>query len=221
MTDYFQLPNPTWHDDPEIFDKILEDTFKDFKGKFLGIGAHIGNDWSLPLLDQGWTGVYCEPDPFACAELIKNTEKYQSQISIVNSAVMATSGLRQFYLSLNSSFLSSMRSDWMEKLLSIKYNKHWDQNPRKLSITTNAISFQELLNYVGKDFDLIVIDTEGSDAEIIASIDWKQLTNCKMICFEQEFAELEPYADIIKQLHDQGPFVMTDQSSCNSIYRRT
>jgi FkbM family methyltransferase len=222
MPQQFQIPSPTWHDDPDIFDKILAKSFKDFKGRFLGIGAHFGNDWSLPLLDRGWTGVYCEPDPFACVELIKNTEKYQNQIRIVNSAVMDTSGLTTFYLSLNSSFLSSMRPDWMEKLLSIEYNKHWDLNPTQLPITTNAISFQELLDYIGTDFDLVVINAEGSDAAIIASINWKQLTNCKMICFEKEFVEFQKAgADIIKQLHDQGPFVMTDQTSCQYIYRRT
>jgi FkbM family methyltransferase len=220
MTKKFQLPTPTWHNDPNIFDKILEESFKDVQGRFLGIGAHNGNDWSIPLLNQGWTGVYCEPNPFSCSELVRNTEKYRNQVTIVNAAVMENTGLRPFYLSLNSSFLSSMRPDWLEKLLAIDYNKHWDTNPKKVSILTNTISFQDLLDYIGKDFDLVVIDTEGSDAEIIASIDWSQLTNCKIFCFEQEFAELEPYADIIEQLYNQGSFVMTDQSSCNSIYRR-
>jgi fructose 1,6-bisphosphatase len=113
-----------------------------------------------------------------------------------------------------------MRPDWIEKLRSIDYNKHWDLTPKKLPVTTNAISFQKLINYVGNNFDLIVINAEGSDSEIVASVNWGQFTNCKMICVEKEFLELELYADIIKQLYDQGSFILTDQTPCNSIYRR-
>jgi len=219
MPQQFQIPSPTWHDDPDIFDKILAKSFKDFKGRFLGIGAHFGNDWSLPLLDRGWTGVYCEPDPFACVELIKNTEKYQNQIRIVNSAVMDTSGLTTFYLSLNSSFLSSMHSDWLETALSYN-NNQWDQNPKKVSILTNAISFQELINYIGKDFDLIVIDTEGFDVEIAMSVDWSQFTKCTLISLEHGFPEVYPSSDIIEQLYNQGSFILTTVTPGHAVYKK-
>ena len=53
----------------DIFNNILAEHFKNVKGKFLGIGAHIGLDWGFPLLEQGWQGVYCEPDPFNCSKL--------------------------------------------------------------------------------------------------------------------------------------------------------
>ena len=174
MIKKFQQPTPAYYNDPEpndVFDNILVDHFKNFTGKFLGIGANVGLDWGFPLLDRGWSGVYCEPDPIACSQLIQNTEKYRNQVSIVNSAIMPTSGLRPFYLSLNSSFLSSMDSDWLETVLSYN-NNQWDKNPKKVPILTNAISFQELINYIGIDFDLIVIDTEGFDVEIAMSVDW-------------------------------------------------
>ena len=143
----FKRPKPIFHKDASVFDQLLTDIFDNTNGHFLGIGANIGNDWSFPLLEKQWTGIYCEPDPQACATLIQNTEKYREQITIVNSAVMGSSGLMPFYLSMNSSFLSSMRSDWMHQLLSVEYNKHWDKNPQQVPIITNAISFQDLINY--------------------------------------------------------------------------
>lgn len=215
----FQIPTPTWHEDSSIFDKLLEDLFPN-SGHFLGIGANIGKDWSFPLLEKQWTGVFCEPDPSACSELIKNTKQYSNQVTIVNSAIMGSSGLRPFYVSLNSSFLSSMRPEWMHKLLSIEYNKVWDSKPEQVSIVTNAISFQELINYTGSEFDLIVIDAEGSDAEIAASIDWSQFSKCQAVCLEHEFMELEPHIDIIEQLYNQGSFELTDQGHCFALYKK-
>lgn len=217
----FQPPTPIFHNIPEpndVFHNILSEHFvADFKGKFLGIGANVGLDWGFPLLEQGWTGVYCEPDPIACAQLIQNTEKFRDRVSIINSAVMPTSGLRPFYLSLNSSFLSSMHSDWLENVLS--YNKNqWDQNPKKVPILTNAISFQELIDYVGNDFDLIVIDTEGVDVEIAMSIDWSQFTKCTLLSLEHGFPDIYPSADIVKQLYDQGAFILSTVTPGHAVY---
>jgi len=216
----FKRPTPTFHRDALVFDQLLTDIFGNNKGHFLGIGANIGNDWSFPLLEKQWTGIYCEPDPQACAALIQNTEKYREQITIVSSAVMGSSGLVPFYLSINSSFLSSMRPDWMHQLLSVEYNKHWDNNPTQVPIVTNAIAFQDLINYTGPDFDLIVIDTEGSDAEIVSSIDWSQFKKCQAVCLEHEFLKLDPHMEMIKQLYNQGSFVLTDQSHSFALYRK-
>jgi FkbM family methyltransferase len=216
----FKRPKPIFHRDAAIFDQLLIDIFGSTKGHFLGIGANFGCDWSFPLLDKQWTGVYCEPDPQACSALIQNTKKYRDQVSIVNSAVMGSSGLMPFYLSMNSSFLSSMRPDWMQKLLSVEYNKHWDNEPTQVPIVTNAISFQHLINYTGSDFDLIVIDTEGSDSEIATSIDWSQFKKCQAVCLEHEFIRLEPHMDMIKQLYNQGSYVLTDQSHSFALYKK-
>lgn len=217
----FQLPTPIYYIDPEPnnnFDNILAEYFKNFKGRFLGIGANFGFDWGFPLLDRGWTGVYCEPDPIACAQLIANTEKYRDRVTIVNSAVMPTSGLRPFYLSLNSSFLSSIHSDWLENALS--HNDSWDRNPKKLPILTNTISFINLIAYVGTDFDLIVIDAEGVDVEIAMSIDWSQFTKCTLISLEHGYPEIYPSSKIVEQLFYQGSFKLTDVMPGHAVYKK-
>ena len=222
MTKKFQTPTPEYHTIPEpndIFNNILADHFKGYTGRFLGIGANVGLDWGFPLLDRGWSGIYCEPDPIACSQLIQNTEKYRDRVSVVNSAIMPTGGLRPFYLSLNSSFLSSMHSDWLETVLSYN-NNQWDQNPKKVSILTNSISFQEFINYIGKDFDLIVIDTEGFDVEIAMSVDWSQFTKCTLISLEHGFPEVYPSSDIIEQLYNQGSFILTTVTPGHAVYKK-
>ncbi len=53
-------------------DQIVYDFFKNSTGKFLEIGANIGkNGTGWQLLQNNWEGVYCEPDPVACADLMK------------------------------------------------------------------------------------------------------------------------------------------------------
>lgn len=221
MTQNFIPSTPNIFTTPEpnqIFDNILKEFFDSITGRFLGIGANIGLDWGFPLLEKGWTGVYCEPDPIAFSSLIQNTEKYRNNVSLVNAAILPSDGLRPFYMSINSSFLSSLDPDWLEGALAY-FNYEFDKNPKKIPILVNTVSFQKLIDYLGNDFDLIVIDTEGFDVEIAASIDWRQFEKCKMISLEHLHPNTSSH-DIEKQLYEQGSFVLTDISPGHAIYRR-
>ena len=222
IPDTFQLPIPQIFTIPEpnnIFDNILANHFKNFTGRFLGIGANVGLDWGFPLLEHGWTGIYCEPDPIACAELIRNTEQFRNTVSVVNTAIMPTTGLRPFYLSLNSSYLSSMDPDHLENVL-LMNNFKWDSHPVKVPILTNAIAFQDFINYVGNDFDLIVIDAEGVDIELATSIDWSQFSNCKLVSLEHGYPGNIDVMNLIKQLWVQANFKLTDIAPGHAVYRR-
>jgi len=222
MTEKFQSPNPTYHHTPEPnnnFDNILSDQFKESTGRFLGIGANIGLDWGFPLLEKGWTGVYCEPDPIAFSSLIQNTERFRDKVSLVNVAVSPIGGLKPFYMSINSSFLSSLDPDHLEETLSY-FNYEFDKNPKKIPILTNTVSFQHLIDHVGKDFDLIVIDAEGIDVELAMSVDWAQFTKCSLISLEHGYPEIYPSADIVEQLFQQGSFILTDVMPGHAVYKK-
>lgn len=191
-----------YHNEPGSDVKIVQNFFKDSIGRFLVIGACNGQDQSWQLLEQGWSGVYCEPDPFACVELINNVKKYKNQVLIVNSMIATATTPVDFYLCLDEPWFSSAISGWAETHATEAKTQH---------LISSAISFNDLLNKVGKDFDYVQIDTEGMDIELISSIDWTQMNSCKMICTEAGPA-------VFKQLYKQGKFMITDITSTNTYY---
>ena len=170
------------HDSYTQDNDFLLDYFKNLPaGRALAIGANQGtNNPTYELIKRGWKAVCCEPDPFAVGLLIELLKEYQANVTIVNSAITPTTGqLTPFYLSIGRSAMSSLRADWLATQDAIPNDEKQQQQ-----ILTHPVSFQDLLNYVGTDFDLVVIAVEGIDAELIKSIDWTQLSKCQLVCVE-------------------------------------
>jgi len=159
----------------------LEYEFKDIpQGRVLIIGGNQGdNNPAWGLIQSGWKAVICEPDPFAFSILIDNTSQYADNITVVNSAISSESSVAPFYLSIGRPAMSSMKKDWLAEQDLIP-----DEEKTQRSILTHALSVQQLLEHVGKDFDLVVIDAEDMDEEILDVFDWTQLENCRMVCVE-------------------------------------
>jgi FkbM family methyltransferase len=174
--------NSTHH--PANIDKdFLSRQFEDIPvGRALIIGVNQGdNNPAWNLIKSGWKAVVCEPDPFAITILMSRQKKYADNLTIVNSAITPTTGsLSPFYLSIGRSAMSSLQIEWLDKQKVIPKDER-----QQRQILTHTLSFQQLLDYVGKDFDLVVIDAEGMDAALVGSIDWTQLDNCRMVCVEQ------------------------------------
>ena len=154
-------------------------------GKFLEIGANDGephnNDepfWGL--VEKNWSGVYCEPNPIACAQLVKNVMPYGDKIKIVNGALDADAGLKTFYLSVDSKGpSSSFHPEWM------KQQTYHKPNDRQYPIITNSFTLENLLDNVGYDFDAMSIDIETYDIEpILGDFNFSKLNNCKLIMLE-------------------------------------
>jgi hypothetical protein len=186
----------------EIIEKyFIQDFFKDQPtGRFLEIGAKDGEPdmdsepmWTL--VEKGWSGVYCEPNPISCASLIENILPYKDKIQIFNGAISLPESpgrLEDFHLCFDIPSISSFDVDWQEQTTKGDYwLEHFphlklDTN-RQISIITNTVTFQTLIDKVGNDFDCISIDIEtGLDKveELIMSIDWGQFKNCKLLCLE-------------------------------------
>ena len=167
----------------DIDKDFLSRQFEDIPiGRALIIGVNQGdNNPAWNLIESGWKAVVCEPDPFAISILIEKHSKYADNLTIVNSAISPTTGsLLPFYLSIGRSAMSSLQRTWLRRQKQIPIEER-----QQRQILTHTLSFQQLLDYVGTDFDLVVIDAEGIDAELIGSIDWTQLDNCRMVCVEQ------------------------------------
>jgi FkbM family methyltransferase len=169
-------------DDVNIDNNYLLEEFKDIsEGRVLIIGGNQGdNNPAWGLIQSGWKAVICEPDPFAFSLLIDRTSQYADNITVVNSAISSESSVAPFYLSIGRPAMSSMKKDWLAK-----QNYIPDEEKNQRSILTHALSVEQLLEHVGKDFDLVVIDAEDMDEEIIHAFDWSQLENCRMVCVEQ------------------------------------
>lgn len=169
------------------------------KGKFLEIGSNDGDPGNphepcWPLLNLGWKGVYCEPNPYACAKLLTNLKPYRKHVTVVNSAITATGGLKTFYMNDFHHSCSSFQEDWMAKQTYI------DEGTKQYSIGTNTSTMQQLVDYVGTDFNCISIDIECEDEileEIIMSFDWTLFTQCKLYIIECPTKNISDYFESI------------------------
>jgi len=156
-------------------------------GRFLEIGANDGEPYNnnepfWGLVEKNWSGVYCEPNPIACAQLIKNVMPYGDKIKIVNGALDTDTGLKTFYLSVDSKGpSSSFHSDWMAQQT---YHK---PNDRQYPIITNSFTLENLLDNVGYDFDAMSIDIETNEYQLeqmLHDFNFSKLNNCKLIMLE-------------------------------------
>lgn len=184
-------------------------------GKFLEIGADYGLDHLYPALELGWKGIYCEPDPSSCAELIKTTSPFADRVTIVNAAVAETSGLADFHLCTNASGTSSLREDWRD------INRDTVPDPVIRTIVTNTIAVNQLFDRIGYDIDIISIDTEGSDMMLIENIPWAGLTQCKVVMFETGYTGF--VSDSARKIlaDNQFEFLHLTQSTGNTFYSRS
>lgn len=171
---------------------VVEEFFVNLpKGRFLEVGANDGNPtlndepvWGLK--QKGWEGVYVEPNPSSCANLLKNIGPNRPEIQVVNCAISQKSELKTFYsvtAKLGSTGTSSFQKDWITFLSQSLQNRVSFITP----IIINTITFDQLFDYVGDNFDFISIDTENTsheNDELIQSINFARLQKCKMLMIE-------------------------------------
>ena len=166
-------------------EEFVREFFKDQPtGRFLELGAQDGaperhNEPCWNLLVKGWHGYYCEPNPISRGQLIRNTWPYRHRTIILNTTVRGTDTLDLFYMDLGHDYssASSLHLDWMSE-------QPFGSGQTPYIINVHSIGFSKLIQCVGYDFDFISIDIEGSDDEVIDSIDWNIFTNLKLICTE-------------------------------------
>ena len=170
----------------ESEESIVQEFFKDQPmGRFLELGAKDGEPggssepcWNL--LIKGWAGYYCEPNPISCASLIENIWPYKNQVQIFNGAVTGTTRFGALNMSLEYEYssCSSLVPNWINRQSFVT------TDPSLVSLDTNCIGFGSLLAHIGINFDFVSIDIEGSDEEVITSVDWNRFTDLKLICLE-------------------------------------
>jgi FkbM family methyltransferase len=189
----------------DVDDALVSDFFKSQPtGKFLSIGAANGIDQTWALLHKGWSGVYCEPDPVALTSvdghgLLRATKDFSDRVMVVNAAIAATSGVCQFYIN---------------HTIALSTTKLHLSDTSSRPIIINSLGVNQLLDYVGEDFDYVQIDAEGADHEIITAIDWAtRLPICKLLGVELGI-------ELWRQLWEQGRYAMSSVTEHNTYFRR-
>lgn len=179
---------------------LVKEFFKDQPmGRFLGIGSGSGDDQTGPLLEKGWSGVYCDPDPLVWPDLLKNTESRRDRVVLINAAIAPDSRFCDFHIS-ESVALSSLKKENVANLFR--------------TVLIHSVTIDQLLGHVGDDFDYVQFDIEGLDGEVIQSIDWAQhFLNCKLIGVEGDLS-------IWHQLWEQGRFVISHMTEHNVYFKK-
>jgi FkbM family methyltransferase len=202
--------------DIKIIEKeFIPNFFKESpKGRFLEIGANDGEPGNLhepvwPLVEMGWSGVYCEPNPNACSKLLTNIKPYNN-ITVINGAVSIKGGLETFYITDDYPMVSSLDPNWISRQSFVP------KNSDQYSITTNTFTMQDLVNCVGLDFNCISIDIENTHEvyeKLVNSFNWKLFNQCKVIVIELCNETIQNYFISIG-------YTCAGQSAYNTIFVR-
>lgn len=155
-------------------------------GIFVDIGAHDGLTYSNTYFfekELGWTGICIEPLPEIFNKLTKNRT-----CICINGCISNTNGLAQF-LSIQgySEMLSGLIDNYHPKHLDRIENELTQHGGKKEVITTQCYRLKDLLEkYNITHIDYLSIDTEGSELDILKSIDFS-LMDIDIISVENNY----------------------------------
>jgi FkbM family methyltransferase len=179
-------------------------------GFFVEIGASDGKELSNTYLletEYGWSGICAEPIPSKFDTLIQN----RPNSKCCNDAVYSESGLELLFDIANNYDLLSGISDHIDK-------HKTDVEANKTQITVKTISFGDLLDKYSAPFfiDYLSLDTEGSELEILKSIDLKKYT-FGLIDVEHNF--VEPRRTNIRTLLETAGYIYVRENQFDDCYR--
>jgi FkbM family methyltransferase len=179
-------------------------------GYFVEIGASDGITLSNTYLlekDFGWHGICAEPIPDKFSKLVKN----RPHSFCTSKPVYSASNVDVTFDIANSYDLLSGITNHIDK-----YKQTVNQNKRQLHLKT--ISFNDLLKQYNAPMfiDYLSLDTEGSELEILKSLDFNTYT-FGLIDVEHNF--VEPRRTEIRNLLTSHGYVYLGQNQWDDCYR--
>lgn len=137
-------------------------------GTFVEVGAYDGESYSNTscLADLGWSGLYVEPVP-SYAKRCADRHSANPGIRTVNCAIGVGGGNVEIFV---GGTLSTTSTAHVEMCAAISWAK-WFHRGRSVSVP--RVRLNELLakSSIRADFDLLVIDVEGTEEEVLDTID--------------------------------------------------
>ena len=135
-------------------------------GKYLDIGAHHPDRFSNTrlLYSKGWSGVNVEANPSLISEFINKRPRDITLWACVGSE-------KEFKFTIfNEPAISTSNQDWKEKFIS------QSQGVEREIVVKGITLFRLISEYFHHgDLDLLLVDTEGSDFDVISSGDFGKL----------------------------------------------
>lgn len=161
-------------------------------GIFVDIGAHDGISYSNTYYfekELGWTGICIEPHPDRFAELEKNRSATCIKACVANftgtADFLKISGGPEMLSGLVNSYDSRHQQRIKDELV--------QRGGSQETIKADVFMLNEILQKHGiKHIDLLSVDTEGSEWDIIKSIDFEKF-DIDVIVVENNFGERKIY----------------------------
>jgi FkbM family methyltransferase len=172
-------------------DKFVDDFLnKKENGVFVDIGAHDGISCSNSLFFEefrNWTGICVEPG----IEEFKKLNSFRKSLNI-NACISDYDGESEFtYIEGYSNMLSGLSETYDKKHLSRIDSEINSFGGKKSNIKIKVFKLQTIFDMNNiNDIDFCSIDTEGSEFNIIKSIDFNK-TNIKMFSIENNYQTTE------------------------------
>ena len=139
-------------------------------GTFVEVGAYDGNSWSSTkcLVEAGWTGLMIEPVP-KHVERCRRNHSENPKVTIIESACGTYDGTVTIYY--NSS-LSTTSKDMVLAYQQVAWANSSLNNPIEVPMARLS-TLLENHNWPSR-FDLLVVDTEGTELDVLKGLDWSR-----------------------------------------------
>lgn len=198
-------------------DKFVYECFFENKknGFFLDIGAHDGMSFSNTYFfekDLGWKGICFEPLP----HLFKKLQECRNCICI-NACVSNQEGTVPFlHLDSCDEMLSGMCGTYDERQLQIVMNDIACLGGECKILQLPSVNINKVLkDHQVTHVDFLSLDTEGSELEILKSIDFSLVT-IDVITVENNYNELH-----VKEFLEEHGFIFVTRLHVDDVYVRS
>jgi FkbM family methyltransferase len=183
------------------------------KGYFVEVGAYDGDFVSNTtcLADIGWEGLYIEPIDEFYSKCLSRHEN--NNVTVCNVAIGLIEGEVKIY---KGETLTTLNSDQVNRYKQIDWSKH-------INFSEDSCYQMRLDTLMEKmetpvEFDLLVVDVEGKEAEVFKTFDidyWKP--KMLIVELEDDHPSFQKYPDLIKEIKDLRLFI--EEKGYSEIYK--
>jgi len=174
------------------------------KGYFVEVGAYDGEFVSNTscLADHGWEGLYIEPIYDHYLKCMKRHDK--NDVTVANVAIGLEEGETTIYY---GDTLTTLDKDQVQRYSEMDVFQH-------ISFSTTVCDQMRLDTLmekieVPKEFDVLVVDVEGKEAEVFETFEldeWKP--KMLIIELEDDHPSFQKYKDLVNRIKDLRQYIL-------------